>query len=55
MITIGVLFIVLFEERSKQPRAGDRVVMLARRGQVQEADETVVDGADLESSPTAES
>ena len=51
----GEQLIVLSEERSKQPRAGDRVVMLARRGRVPEADETVMNGADLGASPTAES
>jgi NhaP-type Na+/H+ or K+/H+ antiporter len=51
----GEQLIVLSEERSKQPRAGDRVVMLARRGRVHETDETVMTGADLEASSTAES
>jgi NhaP-type Na+/H+ or K+/H+ antiporter len=42
--------IVLSEERSKQPRAGDRVVLLARRTQVHETDDAaVLSEADLAS------
>jgi NhaP-type Na+/H+ or K+/H+ antiporter len=42
--------IVLSEERSKQPRAGDRVVLLARRTQVQQTDDAaVLSEADLAS------